>query len=48
MHLHAICEANGIASAKEIDSIIADCDGDLRRVKRRIHAITRKHLSNND
>lgn len=44
----AICEANGIASAKEIDSIIADCDGDLRRVKRRIHAITRKHLSNND
>ena len=44
----AICEANGIASAKEIDGIIADCDGDLRRVKRRIHAITRKHLSNND
>ncbi len=44
----AICEANGIVDSKDIDGIIADCESDLRRVKRRIHAITRKHLSNND
>lgn len=38
----AVCEANGIADPKDIDSVIADCLGDLRRVKRRVHAISRK------
>lgn len=44
----AICQANGVTANADIEKVIADCDGDLRRVKRRIHAITRKHLSNND
>lgn len=38
----AVCEANGITDTGSIDSIIADCESDLRRVKRRIHAIRRK------
>lgn len=42
----AICEVNGINEAKDIDSIIADCESDLRRVKRRVHAVTRKRQSN--
>lgn len=44
----AICEANGISDNKDIDSIIADCDSDLRRVKRRVHAVMRKRRSNNN
>lgn len=35
----AVCRANGIDQDKDINSIIADCDGDLRMVKRRIHAL---------
>lgn len=42
----AVCEANGITAAKDIDGIIADCESDLRRVKRRVHAISRKHRLN--
>lgn len=38
----AICEANGIVDSKDIDGIIADCESDLRRVKRRVHAIAKK------
>lgn len=38
----AICEANGITEPKSIDSIIDDCDSDLRRVKRRVHAVSKK------
>ncbi len=37
-----ICEANGITSNKDIDTVIDDCESDLRRVKRKIHAIIRK------
>jgi len=32
----AICEANGITSVKEIESIIEDSESDLRRVRRKI------------
>ncbi len=39
----AICNANGITKSSDIDSIIADCESDLRRVKRRVHALTRKN-----
>ncbi len=38
----AVCEANGISAARDIDAVIADCEGDLRRVKRRVHAIVAK------
>lgn len=38
----AICEANGISVLTDIDDIIADSDSDLRRVKRRVHAVSRK------
>ena len=38
----AICEANGITARADIDSVIADCESDLRRVKRRVHALTNK------
>lgn len=38
----SVCEANGIISNKDVDDIIEDSDSDLRRVKRRIHAITRR------
>lgn len=39
----AICEANDVQKNADIDSIIADCESDLRRVKRRVHAIARKY-----
>jgi DNA transposition AAA+ family ATPase len=35
----AICEANGITDRKEIDKVINDSDSDLRRVRRKVHAI---------
>lgn len=38
----SICEANGITAPSDIDNIIADCESDLRRVKRRVHAMSRK------
>lgn len=34
-----ICEANGIADRKDIDKVINDSDSDLRRVRRKVHAI---------
>lgn len=43
----AICEANGVQDMKSIDSIIADSESDLRRVKRRVHAVVRKRQLNN-
>jgi hypothetical protein len=33
-----ICMANGINDTKQIKEIYNDCEGDLRRVKRKIHA----------
>lgn len=40
-----ICEANGITASKDIDAVIDDCDSDLRRVRRKVHAITKKNQS---
>ena len=37
--ISAICYENGIEDKKLIDEVIYDSEGDLRRVKRRIHAI---------
>ena len=37
-----VCQANGVTVEKEIDAIIADCDSDLRRVARRVHAVRRR------
>jgi hypothetical protein len=34
----AICQANGVNGATGIKEIWDDCEGDLRRVKRKIHA----------
>lgn len=42
----AVCKANGIEDAKTITEIYEDCESDLRRVKRKIHAI--KQRSNNN
>lgn len=36
--VRAICQANNIDSATGIKEIYNDCEGDLRRVKRKIHA----------
>lgn len=38
-----ICEANGVTAPKDIDAVIDDCDSDLRRVRRKIHAINKKN-----
>lgn len=35
----AVCIANGVTDEKTIEDIAGDCEGDLRRVKRRIHAL---------
>ena len=37
-----ICRANGIEDHKVIDGIIAQCEGDLRRVHRRVYAELKK------
>lgn len=37
--IQAICMANGITNKEEIKEVIEDCEYDLRRVKRKIHAI---------
>jgi DNA transposition AAA+ family ATPase len=42
----AICIANGIEAKVDIQAVMEDCEGDLRRVKRKIHAL--KQISNND
>lgn len=38
-----VCMANGVQDNKYIDNIINDCEGDLRRVQRKIHAYIKKH-----
>ena len=35
----AVCRANGVSDAEMIKSVIDDCEGDMRRVKRKIHAL---------
>ena len=37
--ISAVCEANGITERETIKEIIADCESDLRRVKRKIHVL---------
>ena len=41
--IDAICQANGITGKQEIKMVAEDCEGDLRRVMRKIHAL--KQLS---
>ena len=43
----AICEANGVTDMADIDGIIAESESDLRRVKRRVHAVSRKRQAKN-
>jgi DNA transposition AAA+ family ATPase len=38
----AVCESNGVTDQKDIQDVIKDSEGDLRRVKRKIHAIKRR------
>lgn len=35
----AVCVANGVSDARTIADVVEDCENDLRRVKRKIHAI---------
>jgi len=37
-----ICEKNGITDKKSIDLVLGDCEGNLRRVRRKIHAIIKQ------
>lgn len=37
-----VCRANGVDDPKEIDRIISECEGDLRRVQRKVHAYLKK------
>ena len=39
-----ICEKNGITDKKTIDTVLSDSESDLRRVKRKIYAITKKQI----
>lgn len=41
----AICESNGVTDRKDIENVIQDSESDLRRVKRKIHAIKRKNTN---
>lgn len=45
MDVAKVCKANGIEDLKEIQSVWEDCDGDLRRVKRKVHALKNKKLN---
>lgn len=38
----AVCIANGIDTPEKINEIIEDCENDLRRVKRKVHAIKQR------
>ena len=38
----AVCEANGVTDPRDIDLVINDSECDLRRVRRKIHAITKQ------
>lgn len=40
--IRAVCLANGIDNEDDIESVIGDSDNDLRRVKRKIHALKLK------
>lgn len=36
-----VCRANGVEGLREIETVKKDCEGDLRRVKRKCHALNR-------
>lgn len=38
----AVCIANGVTDPEAINEVIDDCDNDLRRVKRKVHAIKQR------
>lgn len=38
----AVCIANGVGDPETINEIIEDCENDLRRVKRKVHAIKQR------
>jgi len=40
--ISSICQANGITVQNDIQDVIQDCESDLRRVKRSIHALKNK------
>lgn len=40
-----ICVANGVTDSKLIKEVFEDCDGDLRRVKRKVYAIKMKNIA---
>lgn len=42
----AVCKANGVDDTAAINEIIEDCDNDLRRVKRKVHAIKQRLTGN--
>ena len=35
----AVCVVNGVTDREQITTVIDDCECDLRRVKRKIHAL---------
>jgi len=37
--VEAICRVNGVESAADIKEVVAEAEGDLRRVKRKVHAL---------
>lgn len=43
----AVCVANGIEDRETIERIIDDCECDLRRVKRRVHAVKKEASKGN-
>lgn len=43
-----ICMANGVEDTKEIKRIFNECEGDLRRVKRSIHAYKNRKVNEQD
>ena len=38
----AVCEANGVTDPRDIDIVINDSECDLRRVRRKVHALTKQ------
>lgn len=42
----AVCTANGMADPETIEGIIGDSGGDLRRVRRKIHAVRQSGVLN--
>jgi len=43
-----ICAANGVTDPKAFKTIFNECEGDLRRVKRSIHAFKNKKVNEQD